>query len=226
MSQQINLFNPELNPQQSRLNTQTMLLCLALLSVFAVGLHFYLNYVNARTERLLNDSTSRLKSMKADMTALQNAEVPKIKNVALEAELNGLAAALVRRQQIAAILNATDFGNTAGYSAYFIALAKQIPANVWLTGVKIEGAGFDLQVQGRTLQAELVPTFVSQLKREKIMQGKTFAALHMERPQFEEKEDASGGKKRKKDELAPYLEFELHSVEAKASTSAAGGKTP
>lgn len=83
-----------------------------------------------------------------------------------------------------------------------------------------------MQVQGRTLQAELLPTFVTQLKREKIMQGKTFAALQMERPKLEEKTDAAAGKKVRGDELAPYLEFELHSMEAKATPSAGGGKTP
>jgi len=148
------------------------------------------------------------------------------KLISQEAELNELIAALVRRQQIAAILNATDFGNTAGYSAYFTAFAKQIPANVWITGIRIEGAGHDMQVQGRTLQAELLPTFVTQLKREKIMQGKTFAALQMERPKLEEKTDAAAGKKARGDELAPYLEFALHSMEAKATPLAGGGKTP
>ncbi len=226
MSQQVNLFNPELNPQQSHLNALNMLWCFLILLTLALGLHFYLNHFNAQSQRLLDLSASQLNTMTSEMTALRNAEVPKIKNPALETELNELIAALVRRQQIAAILNATDFGNTAGYSAYFTAFAKQIPANVWITGIRIEGAGHDMQVQGRTLQAELLPTFVTQLKREKIMQGKTFAALQMERPKLEEKTDAAAGKKVRGDELAPYLEFELHSMEAKATPSAGGGKTP
>ncbi|MBI3713436.1 MAG: PilN domain-containing protein [Burkholderiales bacterium] len=226
MSQQINLFNPELSPQQSHLNARNMLWCAVFLLVLAGGLHFYLNYFSVQSQRLLDNSTAQLKLMTSEITALRNSEVPKIKNTVLETELNDLMAALVRRQQIAGILNATDFGNTAGYSAYFTAFAKQIPANVWITGMRIEGAGHDLQVQGRTLQAELVPTFVAQLKNEKIMQGKTFAALQMERPPLDEKAEASGGKKIRKDELAPYLEFELHSVEAKAPASVAGGKTP
>lgn len=225
MSQQINLFNVELNPQQSFLNAKNLLWCVALLAVVSCGLHFYLAYFSTLAERALEASTSQLKTLTTEMTALRNAQVPKLKNAVLEAEFNELTAALVRRQQIAAILQATDFGNTAGYSAYFSAFARQIPANVWLTGMQIEGAGHDLQVQGRTLQAELLPRFVAQLKREKIMQGMTFAALQLERPQAETKGESSAENKPKREELAPFLEFELHSLEAKAST-VAGGKTP
>lgn len=225
MSQQINLFDVELNPQRSLLNAKNLLWCSVLLAALSGGLHFYLAYFSALAERSLEASSVQLKTMTTEMTALRNAQVPKMKNAVLEAEFNELTAALVRRQQIAAILQATDFGNTAGYSAYFSAFARQIPVNVWLTGMQIEGAGHDLQIQGRTLQAELLPTFVAQLKREKIMQGMTFAALQLERPKAESKGETSAENKNKREELAPYLEFELHSVEAKAS-AAAGGKTP
>lgn len=226
MSQQINLFNPELNPRTSFLNAKNMMWCLLLTLVLSGGVHFYLNSMSAQSQAQLDRSASQLKTISSEMTALSSAHVPKRVNPDLEAQLGHMLAAIVRRQQIAAILQGTDFGNTAGYSAYFVAFARQIPSQVWITGLKIEGAGHDLQVQGRTLQAELVPVFVAQLKREKIMQGKTFAALKMERPLAEEKTDATTDKKTRKDELAPYLEFELQSVEAKAPASAGGGKLP
>lgn len=226
MSQQINLYDPLLNPQQSYLNARTMLWSIIVLLVSAYGLHIFLNHVNSQSQRLLDASAAQLKTMTHEMEGLRHAQVPIIKNATLEAELSELSAALVRRQQIAQILQGTDFGNTLGYSAYFEAFARQIPDHVWITGMRIEGAGHDLHIQGRTLQAELVPVYVAQLKREKIMQGTTFAALQLERPKLDEHGEASLGKTVKKGELAPFMEFELHRVEAKGTASAAGNKTP
>lgn len=224
MSQQINLFNPALNPQRSQLNARNMLWSALILALLSCGLHFYLDYFTVQNQRLLDASKSQLNTMTNELTGLRHAQIPKIKNPVLETELSMLLASVSRRQQIAAILQGTDFGNTVGYSSYFVAFARQIPANVWITGMRIEGAGHDLQIQGRTLQAELVPAYVAQLKREKIMQGKTFAALQLERPQAENKGEISSEKKVKRDEFAPYLEFELHSMESKVP--AAGGKMP
>ncbi len=226
MSQQINLFDPELNPHNSSLNLKNLLWCFLFILVLGGGLHFYLKHISLQAQSLLDASASQLKTMNTEMQALRQAQVPNIANAKLDAELGELLAAVQRRQQIAAILQSTDFGNTVGYSSYLTAFARQIPANVWITGLRIQGAGHDLQVEGRTSQAELVPVFVAQLKREKIMQGKTFAALKLERPQVIDKGDLSTEKKGRKDELATFLEFELHSMEEKVPVATAGVKVP
>jgi hypothetical protein len=53
---------------------------------------------------------------------------------------------------------------------------------MWLTGVSIVGAGNEIGVQGRALDAQLVPQFITRLAQEPVLRGKTFAELRIERP--------------------------------------------
>lgn len=218
MSQQINLFNPALLKQRNLLSANNLLwFVFGMLAIIAV-FYFYLVTQTAKSNATAEVSTHQLRTLSEQLESLRKAEVPKVKNVALENELRVIENSLQRRQRITEILQNSNFGNTDGYSAYLTAFARQIPANLWLTGFQLEGAGYDLVLQGRTLQPELLPLYVAQLKREKIMQGKTFSALQMQRPVLEAlaatgSAVAVDAKKTASD--APYLEFELHSSEAK-----------
>lgn len=225
MSQQLNLYNPDLVQERSAITAQSLLWFIVLCLAVGVALHFYLRYYTQHTQKLLQAATQQLTTVKGQLEGLKNAEVPKIKNPALEAELKQLESSYAKRQQIAAILQSTDFGNTEGYSVYFTAFARQIPSDTWLTGLRIEGAAHDIQLNGRSLQAESIPAFVAQLKREKIMQGKAFAALQMERPLVKEQVESQTVKSTQVQVHAPYLEFELHSVEPKRA-EATGAKQP
>jgi Tfp pilus assembly protein PilN len=225
MSQQINLFNPALLKQRNLLSANNLVwLVLGMLVIIAV-VYFYLVTQTAKSNATAEVSAHQLRTLSEQLDSLRKAEVPKIKNVALENELRVIENSLLRRQHITEILQNSNFGNTDGYSAYLTAFARQIPANLWLTGFQLEGAGYDLVLQGRTLQPELLPLYVAQLKREKIMQGKTFSALQMHRPVLDGLASsvatnaatgtAVAGDAKKTASDAPYLEFELHSSEAK-----------
>jgi hypothetical protein len=50
---------------------------------------------------------------------------------------------------------------------------------LWLTGASIVGAGKEIGLQGRTVQPDLVPQYISALSRESVLQGKSFARLDM-----------------------------------------------
>jgi hypothetical protein len=54
---------------------------------------------------------------------------------------------------------------------------------LWLTGVSINGAGNDIGVQGRAMQATLIPNYIARLTGERVMRGKTFASLDIGRPE-------------------------------------------
>ncbi|MBC3875272.1 PilN domain-containing protein [Undibacterium flavidum] len=226
MSQQINLFNPALIKQKSFFSALNLLIGLALSVVIVIAVFAYVRTQMAQIKKTTDQSASQLTAMNERVNSLRNGQVPKVKSPILEQELTMIEASLMRRHRIAQILQNSEFGNTEGYSAYLIAFARQIPANVWLTGFSLEGAGFDLVLQGRTLQAESVPLYVTQLKREKIMQGKTFSMIEMDRPLLALLDSISGADNKKKTESAPYLEFQLHSSELKQKNEQAGVKAP
>ncbi len=225
MSQQINLFNPALIKQKSFFSTQNLLIALLISSMILLCAFAYTKLQLTQMKKASEQLSLQMNTLTEQATSLRNAQAPKLKNPALEQELTSINASLMRRHQIAQILQKSEFGNTDGYSAFLTAFARQIPANVWLTGFTLEGAGFDLILQGRALQAESVPLYVTQLKREKIMQGKTFSTLQMNRPLLPVPASVSAADQKKMPEPAPYLEFQLHSSEFKQKSEVAGVKT-
>lgn len=229
MSQQINLFNPSLLKRKDYFSALNLLVLLAL-SLLIVVLGFVYTRAQVNTAKMNSEqAANKLTTLTNQVNALREAHAARLKNPALAQELAAIESSLLRRHQIAQILQNSQFGNTDGYSSYLSAFARQIPQNLWITGFTLEGAGYDLILNGRTLQAELVPLYVTQLKREPIMQGKTFSTLQMERPMLAVPAAVSAADPKKLPEPAPYLEFQLHSTgmaEKADKEKTAGAKTP
>ncbi len=226
MSQQINLYNADLLKRKSVFSALNLFLvsiacCLILLAAWMT-----LRSQTANEKRKSELSSAQVASLTDQSAQLKKARAMKLKNPALERELQAIEATILWRHQIAQVLQNSEFGNTDGYSAYLIAFARQIPENLWLTGFSLEGAGYDLVLSGRTLRGELVPQYVSQLKQEKIMQGKSFSTLHLERPLLPVAPGANATDPQKKPEPAPYLEFQLHSSELRDKPPLDGAKQP
>ncbi len=214
MRQNINLFNPLFQRQESLLTTPVILL--SALVVLSLSLGFS-EWVRFQTNQLKQKDTlemAKMSQVQQKVDQLRGLSNDKSKTQIYEAQLKEVESALNNHARINEILRGSDFGNTQGYSAYLVAFAKQIPEGVWLTGFSLEGSGMEISLTGRTLVPESLPLFVSHLKHEKIMQGKTFSKLEMQRPKVSEQKSASVQGKTEKAE-APYLEFELHSVESK-----------
>jgi hypothetical protein len=88
-------------------------------------------------------------------------------------------------------------------SDYFRAFARQSLDGLWLTGFSIQSAGADIVVQGRTLDAELVPAYLQGLRRESALRGHGFAAISVFQPP--EPLPTAEGQRQK----AGFLEFRL-----------------
>lgn len=209
MSQQINLFNASLMKKKQPFSASTLLqtMLVALLGVAVVSA--YGVYQMTELKKMAASVSAQLKlteEQAAKMRALVGAPA---KNQELDDALSKLQEDLQNKRVVADVLNAGDFGNTRGYSAYLTAFARQIPSGVWLTGLSIAGDGKDLSLSGRTLRPESVPEYVSQLKREAIMQGKSFATLRMSQPVLQS--TTQEVKKETRAERAAYLEFDLFS---------------
>ncbi|MBY0574598.1 MAG: PilN domain-containing protein [Undibacterium sp.] len=228
MSQQINLYDPRLLKQKEVLTSSNIVGAFALSLALVAGIWGYLVIETSKQEQLLSQQTARVSVLTAQVTPLREMVAAKSKNPIYEKELRTIETAIQKRENIAQILRGSDFGDTGGYSGYLAAFAKQIPAGVWLTGFSLEGAGFDISIQGRAMQPAALAVYINQLKREKVMQGKTFAALQMNRPQIavvastasSALAPTSSTKSTKTEEDAPYIEFELRSTEAKEKSVA------
>ena len=177
MSQQINLFNPIFRKQKKYFSSVTMLqalgiICLAcaLLSVDALRRSRALQTQAAATDALLAARQQKL-------TEVRTQFAPRQKSPTLAAELKTAQEELAMLANAAATIEHGGFGDTRGFSGYFRAFARQSVDGLWLTGLDISANGAQLNVQGNTLQAELVPQYMHRLGAEPGMQGKAFLSL-------------------------------------------------
>jgi hypothetical protein len=128
-------------------------------------------------------------TVKADLAAREARKAsagidfaPRQKSPALERELEQAESERRALLGVSAILDKGEFGNTRGYSAYFRAFARSGVSGLWLTGVRIVGAGSEIGLQGRALQASLLPGYLQGLSREPVLKGTTFGHLEMGQP--------------------------------------------
>lgn len=210
MSHQINLFNPLLLKQRKHFSAITMMQALGLILLGCLGIGIYTSYQVSSLTKVAAATTARLGESQAQLAQVNAAYAARQKSKSLEADIQKAEMDAKSLQQVMDILQKGEFGNKTGYAEYLRAFSRQILDGVWLTGFSIYGAGSEIGIQGRALQPELVPTYITYLKREPVMQGKSFATLEMQRPSIDQtkKQDATGDKPRVQ---AGYIEFSLRS---------------
>lgn len=211
MSQQINLFNPIFLKQEKYFSAVTMVQALGLILLGSLLLTGFLAYQAMQLKKESAATVVQLATAQTQLAQISAAVRPRQKSVELENEIRKAEAEVKMMQQAFDVLQKGDVGNTKGYSEYFRAFARQITPGLWLTGLSLQGAGNEIGLQGRSLQPELVPEYLTRLKRETVLKGKSFAALEMQVPQAERSDPAHAveAKERKGNS---YIEFTLRSA--------------
>lgn len=211
MSQQINLFNPVFLKQKKAFNFANMLQAVAILCALQFVLLAYGRYVLAKVEQDAADGKVALERKQQELKRTTEQFQPRQSNPALRAEIAQVEADIAALRRVETVLNQGALGNTAGYSEYFRAFARQNVSGMWLTGVHVVGAGVDISVEGRAMQAALIPGYILRLTGEPVMNGKTFADLRIERPAPAAQPVAGSGAPAGTAADTPFVEFRLQS---------------
>jgi hypothetical protein len=182
MSQQINLFNPIFLKQKKYFSAVTMAQALALIFVGSAVLWGYGKYRLTALAEEAESASAQLKIVQAKYNKISVDYAPKKKSASLEQEIQKAEFEVSALNEIFAVMRKGDFGNTSGYAEHMRAFSRQIVSGVWLTGFGIQGAGADVSLQGRALKAELIPAYLEHLKRERVLQGKSFAVFEVQTP--------------------------------------------
>ncbi len=202
MSQQINLLNPAFHKQKKYFSALAMLQALALI---VLGSALFYGYAVNQVKLLAKQSDETSKRYTAEQLKLTRytAEFsPQQSSRLLEEELKNAEAKAAAQRELTETLKSGVIGNTTGYSEYMRAFARQAVQGLWLTGFNIAGDAAQISISGAVLSPELAPAYIQKLSQEKVMHGKSFAALQMQLPKVET------GK------AARYIEFTLQSAEA------------
>ncbi|WOB09555.1 PilN domain-containing protein [Piscinibacter gummiphilus] len=212
MTQNINLYDPSLRAKREWLTavnaaTAVGVCTLAVVLAGAWAVH------DVRTLREPATQThTALEAAQKDLVELTQRLAQTKPDVRLQGELRAIQAAVTQRQSAFSLLQAGGLGNETGHANALNAFARQSINGLWLTGVTLDNQ--QLALRGRTTSPDLIPSYVNRLNKEAALQGRSFRALSIARP---EQEAAASAPARS----APFVEFSLvsaHGTEAPAKT--------
>ncbi|OIP14665.1 MAG: hypothetical protein AUK53_05020 [Betaproteobacteria bacterium CG2_30_59_46] len=211
MSQQINLFNPIFLKKKKHFSSIAMIQALGGIMLGMLLLYAYAHYAVGKMGASATETTKLLQTEESRLTKVAAEFAPGKDTKVLEDQVTRMESQLNARQKVLAVLQGGELGNTAGFSEYLRAYARQSIDGLWLTGFSILGAGNQMVLDGRALRADLVPAYIKRLDQEKIMQGKSFASMEISLPAVPKLEGAAA--KGTPSPLPGFVEFRLMSAE-------------
>lgn len=208
MSQNINLLGPAFRKKRQVLTLATVAQALGVTLAALIAYQFILQQqVNGLSrelraaEGLLGSQRNYAEKLKGRPTGKPDAQ--------LEAEIGQLEGELKTAREAMEALKGGALGNQQGFAEYLRAFSRQSLNGLWLTGFSIAGSG-ELEIRGRVLSPDLVPSYIQRLNREQVLAGRSFAHLQMSRPKPAEPKPTDKGAA----PAAPrYLDFSLATTE-------------
>jgi hypothetical protein len=212
MSQYINLLNPALHKRRYSLSAQ-VLLAAVLTAIFTLALHGALERYSANDlEQQARSGEARLKIEREKLVSTAKGAAERKPDTSLIDELARAEAVLKTRGELIDLLESGALGKTDGFSAHLRALARQSMTGLWLTDFSVGAGGSGLEINGKALNADLLPAYIRKLKGERVFQGQTFAMINV----YRSEEKASpipaanqGGTMAKVDQQLPHVVFNL-----------------
>ena len=94
-------------------------------------------------------------------------------------QLEALRETEVRQRGMSEAMTRLTTSATVPYSEYLLALSRQTPGNLWITGLLILPNGHDLELRGRMINPAVLPDYLARLETEPQFKGRRFAQLQI-----------------------------------------------
>ncbi|MEC7378215.1 MAG: PilN domain-containing protein [Pseudomonadota bacterium] len=183
MIQRVNLYTEELRPRKEKLQAGTALAIVGvglLLIILASGVMRFQNTDLAARVTSLEQRNQQLERAVAQLEETVQARQP---DADLESELAEVTETLARRQRLLEKVENLVLSEDRRFSPGMAALARQIPEDVWLTGITLAADADQVVLEGRSRNSALVPQYLERLGQEPAFAGKTFGAFRLSRPE-------------------------------------------
>jgi hypothetical protein len=177
MTQQINLYARE--PEQKlgpALLTGALMLATAALML---GYWQLLRSQNDRLDAQVRQATAHLATEQAALKAMKDILATRTDPARLAAELAGLKTSAAEAQEIVDRLRKGDLGTLDGFGNHFLAIANIGEPGLWVTGLRVHNAGRVVEVEGRSLQAQTVLRYATEVNKNVAPFGAAITALEM-----------------------------------------------
>ncbi|HVK56529.1 MAG TPA: PilN domain-containing protein [Burkholderiales bacterium] len=214
MSQYINLLNPALHKRRDPLSAR-VLLAAVLTAIFVLAVSGgWARYSANDLIQQARSGEARLKVEREKLVSAVKGAAERKPDTRLIEELVRAEAVLKTRGELIDLIESGALGKTEGFSAHLRALARQSMTGLWLTDFSVGPGGSGLEINGKALNADLLPTYIRKLNSESVFQGQSFAMINVYRPD----EQASaipagnqGGTTAKVEQKLPHVVFNLGS---------------
>jgi len=216
MSQQINLFTPDLHRKRKLVAANTLAVAaLALLLLLASAAAWTGSHARF-TEQRSQEQQARLKAAKEQLAALSKELAARQPSDKLAAELLAAGSQLKGREEVMAHLESGGLGSSVGFAQFLRAFARQTPNGLWLTGFALNEGGRDMEIHGRMLLPASLPEYIRRLNSEAAFHGRSFASLDIRRSEGDKSKPSAAGAAAR----PSYVEFALTSGAANVLAAA------
>lgn len=178
MSQQINLLNPALIERTELLNPNRIVAILGVCFVSMLAFYFYQNNALMTLKQERADAANKLEHLQNKINQWVTNNKPQDNTIFLT-QINQLEQKKMEQEAIIKATKKTNLQHSKSYAALLRAFSKQSIDGLWITGLTIDQDAQNLSISGRTLDADLVPKYISRLRSEPALKGKTFTDLTM-----------------------------------------------
>lgn len=178
MTQQVNLLIDDLRPKRELLTGRQTLVGAG---VFALLLTAYSVYGLVAVSRIDDQQQALSKQLAtlADANTKARASINLVEEPKLATRVADLRAQLQSRTVLAAALEGTTNGRSAGFAKHFDELAAHVQSGLWLTDIELSGGGGHIRLAGMTLDPVLVPRFLKELGQGEQFVGHRFDTFEL-----------------------------------------------
>jgi hypothetical protein len=217
MSQNINLLGPAFRRQRRLLTLATVAQCFGITLAAMLAYHFMLQHQVSGLAAELRTTEGLLGSQRNYVEKLKGKPAAVKPDTQLEAEVGRLEGELKTAREAMETLQGGGLGSQQGFAEYLRAFSRQSLNGLWLTGFSIAGNG-EIEIRGRVLSPDLVPSYIQRLNREQVLAGRSFARLEMSRPKPEAAPPAKDKAAAAPAALPRYLDFSLATMDSTEKT--------
>lgn len=186
MNQQINLYQSQFRPQTRMFPAWFMLQAVGIL---AFGMLLMTLFAQQRIDGVERELEIVARQESVVLDRLQNIG-PLINAVTGETnwseQLDDSLRMLSERQAVLNLIQGSTLGDTQGFSRHMRALARQDIDGLWLTHVVLSALGDKTRLEGRAIQAELIPLYVQGLTAETPFAEQRFHRFQIDSPAEDE----------------------------------------
>lgn len=186
--QYVNLYQEALHERTLWLSAQRMLAIFIIALAIATLLAFWQHYRLSNLSRIHSETAAQVAQQQQAIDTLQ-AQITREPDPRLQREVNRMQSEL---QHLQALQNvAFEPFEQIPLAQFLRGVARQRPEGLWLTQIYISESGRDVILEGRALDAELLPAFITALGLEQVFFGMAFREVRL--TDDTRKRDASPG---------------------------------